>query len=155
MNSLRSKLDTVLISFFQRYGLRALQLSLGIVFFWFGFLKFFPHTSPAEDLAINTIRVLTVGHLPDTVALKLLASWETIIGLGFLLNKFQRTTLFLLWTQMIGAWLPLIVFPDQMFLSIPFVLTLEGQYIVKNLVLIAATFVIGACVRVKPTNLPS
>jgi uncharacterized membrane protein YkgB len=149
MNFLRFKIDTLLISFFKQYGLRTLQLSLGVVFFWFGVLKFFPNTSPAEALATDTIHVITRGIIPNNISIKLLAIWETVIGLGFLLNRFQRTTLFLLWTQMIGAWLPLIVFPRKMFIYFPFVLTLEGQYIVKNLVLIAATFVLGAYVKSK------
>jgi hypothetical protein len=76
-----------------------------------------------------------------------LALWETLIGIGFLCNIFQRTTLLLLWLQMIGAWMPLVIFPERMFIYVPFILTLEGQYILKNMVLIAATFVLGAYVK--------
>jgi uncharacterized membrane protein YkgB len=59
MNFLRSKLDQYLIPLFNRYALDTLRISLGIVFFWFGFLKFFPNVSPAESLATDTINVLT------------------------------------------------------------------------------------------------
>ena len=144
-----SKLDNLLISFFKRYGLATLRISLGIVFLWFGALKFFPNVSPAESLATETIDVITFGLISHSLGIKILAIWETLIGLGFLFNKLQRTVLFLLWTQMLGAWMPLIIFPEQMFIIFPFVLTLEGQYIVKNLVLIAATFVLGAYVKSK------
>lgn len=144
-----SKLDNLLIPFFKRYGLATLRISLGIVFLWFGALKFFPNVSPAESLATETIDVITFGLISHSLGIKILAIWETLIGLGFLFNKLQRTVLFLLWTQMLGAWMPLIIFPEQMFIIFPFVLTLEGQYIVKNLVLIAATFVLGAYVKSK------
>lgn len=146
VNGSRSKLDNVLIPIFQKYGLTVLRISLGIVFTWFGVLKFFPNVSPAETLATDTIDVLTFGMVSHTLGIKILALWETAIGLGFLFNRFQRTVLFLLWTQMAGAWMPLVIFPDKMFIYFPFVLTLEGQYIIKNLVLIASTFVLGAYV---------
>jgi uncharacterized membrane protein YkgB len=138
------KIDNSIISFFRRFGIIFLQMSLGAVFFWFGILKFFPSTSPAEDLATKTISVLSFGLMQPAVSIKILALWETLIGLGLLLNVYQRTTLFLLWSQMVGAWSPLIIFPHEMFVSFPLVLTLEGQYIVKNLVLIAASFILAA-----------
>jgi uncharacterized membrane protein YkgB len=119
-------------------------MSLAIVFLWFGVLKFFPNTSPAETLATDTIDVITFGLISHSLGIKILAIWETIIGLGFLFNVFQRTVLLLLWVQMIGAWAPLVIFSDKMFIYFPFVLTLEGQYIVKNLVLIAASFILAA-----------
>jgi len=146
---LLSKIDNLLVSIFQKHGLTTLRISLAIVFLWFGILKFFPDTSPAETLATDTIDILTFGMISHSVGIKILAVWETLIGLGFLFNVFQRTVLLLLWTQMIGAWTPLLIFQDKMFVQFPFVLTLEGQYIVKNVVLIAATFVLGAYVKSK------
>lgn len=140
-------IDQFLISLFKKYGLVFLRFSLGLVFFWFGVLKFFPNTSPAEILATKTINFITMGVIPPTVSIKILALWETIIGIGLLLNRFQRITLFLLWSQMLGAWMPLIIFPQEMFVLFPFVLTLEGQYIVKNVVLIASSFVLAAHVH--------
>jgi len=138
------KIDNLIIPYFQRYGILFLRISLGIVFFWFGILKFFPNTSPAESLATRTIDVITFGKLSHDISIKMLALWESLIGIGLLTNTFRRTTLFLLWSQMVGAWLPLAVFPSEMFVIFPFVLTLEGQYIVKNLVLISASFVLAA-----------
>ena len=146
------RLDNFLIDTFKRYGTTTLRISLGVVFLWFGFLKFFPNVSPAETLATRTIDVLTFGLIIPSVSVKILAAWESLIGLGLLTNKFQRVTLFLLWSQMVGAWSPLVIFPNEMFISFPFVLTLEGQYIVKNLVIIAGSFVLAGMVRNKNTG---
>lgn len=142
-------IDRYIISLFKKYGIVLLRISLGIVFFWFGVLKFFPRISPAESLATKTIDVMTFGIIPHAISVKILAAWETFIGIGLFTNRWQRITLFLLWTQMLGAWMPLVFFPSEMFILFPVVLTLEGQYIVKNLVLIAASFVLAAHVRSK------
>ncbi|MFO8175068.1 MAG: DoxX family membrane protein [Gemmatimonadota bacterium] len=130
-----------------RWGLLLLRISVGIIFFWFGFLKFFPGLSPAETLATRTIEVMTGGLLTPHVALTLLAIWETVIGLGLIFGKALRTTLFLLFLQMPGTISPMFLFPELTFQQVPFVLTIEGQYIVKNLVLVSAGIVIGATVR--------
>ena len=143
------KLDNFLITNFKKYGITTLRISLGVVFFWFGFLKFFPNVSPAENLATQTINVITFGLIVPSISIKILALWETLIGLGMLTNRFQRVTLFLLWSQMVGAWSPLVIFPSEMFIHFPFVLTLEGQYIVKNLVIIAGSFVLAGMVANK------
>jgi len=143
------KLDNFIINTFKRYGTTTLRISLGVVFLWFGFLKFFPNVSPAETLATRTIDVLTFGLIVPSVSIKILALWESLIGLGMLTNKFQRVTLLLLWSQMVGAWSPLVIFPSEMFIMFPFVLTLEGQYIVKNLVIIAGSFVLAGMVTNK------
>ncbi len=129
------------------HGIFFLRISVGIVFLWFGVLKFVPAMSPAEDLAKRTINILTFGAIPENVAIVLLASWESLIGLGLLLGRFLRATLFLLFLQMVGALLPMVFFPAEVFTRIPYAPTLEGQYIIKNLVLISAGLVIGATVR--------
>jgi len=136
------------ITFFMReYGILALRISVGIVFFWFGFLKFFPGLSPAQGIATNTIEKLTFGLIPAAVALIILAVWETLIGLGLIFGIYLRATLFLLFTQMMGTLTPLIFFPAETFTRFPYAPTLEGQYIIKNLVLISAGLVVGATVR--------
>lgn len=141
-----NRTDRSITAWMARNGITLLRLSLGIVFFWFGALKFFPHASPAEALASNTIGVLTRGALSPHLSLEILATWECLIGLGLLTGAVPRLTLLLLYVQMIGTLLPLVFFPQQTF-SAPFVPTLEGQYIIKNLVLISAGIVIGATVR--------
>lgn len=140
-------LDRGITAWMGRWGLLLLRISVGIIFFWFGFLKFFPGLSPAETLATRTIEVMTGGLLTPHVALTLLAIWETVIGLGLIFGKALRTTLFLLFLQMPGTISPMFLFPELTFQQVPFVLTIEGQYIVKNLVLVSAGIVIGATVR--------
>ena len=130
-----------------RYGLTLLRLSLGVVFFWFGALKFFPGLSPAQELAARTIRVLTFGLAPPSLSIPVLAAWECLIGLGLITGVFMRATLLLLFLQMFGTLLPLFFFPSEVFTRIPYAPNLEGQYIIKNFVLISAALVIGATVR--------
>jgi uncharacterized membrane protein YphA (DoxX/SURF4 family) len=141
------QVDVKVTRFMADHGIFFLRISVGIVFLWFGFLKFIPNMSPAEDLAIRTTRVLTFGVVPDTVAIIVLAAWESLIGLLLLLRRFLRLTIFLLLLQMVGAIAPIFLFPSEVFLRIPYAPTLEGQYIIKNMVLISAALVIGATVR--------
>ena len=124
-----------------------LRVALGIVFLWFGALKLVPGLSPAEDLAARTIEQLTLGIVPPGVALPVLAAWEVLIGLGLLSGRFLRATLALLAVQMLGTLTPLVLFPAETFTVFPIAPTLEGQYIIKNVVLVAAAMVVGATVR--------
>lgn len=145
--SLYQHADDKITNFMRLYGITLLRVSLGIVFLWFGFLKFFPGLSPAHELATRTIELLTFGLIRPNISIIILAAWETLIGLGLISGIFMRGTLFLLFTQMLGTLTPLILFPNEAFTRIPFAPTLEGQYIIKNLVLISAGLVIGATVR--------
>lgn len=139
-----NNLDNILVKWMSLYGLLVLRIGLGIVFFWFGLLKFFPGLSPAEELVRNTIYFIN----PD-LFLPVLAAWETLIGIGLIWGKYMRLTLLLLFLQMPGTALPIFILPDVVWTHFPYGLTLEGQYIVKNLVLIGAGLVIGATVREK------
>lgn len=141
------RLDDRITRFFATWGILFLRVSVGVVFFWFGVLKFFPGMSPAETLAGDTIQVMTGGMLDRRAALIILAVWESAIGLGLVFGKFLRATLLLLFLQMPGTVMPMVLFPELTFHHFPFSLTLEGQYIVKNLVLISAGIVIGGTVR--------
>ncbi|HEY5543557.1 MAG TPA: DoxX family membrane protein [Candidatus Binatia bacterium] len=147
LRSLFNTVDNLLTALMARYGITVLRVSVGIVFLWFGFLKFFPGLSPAQDLAGKTIDVLTFGLVPTKIALMTLAAWECAVGLGLVFGVFLRATLALLWLQMIGAAAPLFLFPNESFTLIPYAPTLEGQYIIKNLVLVSAGLVVGATVR--------
>jgi uncharacterized membrane protein YphA (DoxX/SURF4 family) len=146
-NEIFEAVDRQITKLMARYGIVLLRNSVGLVFFWFGGLKFFPGMSPAQDLAIRTIQVMTFGLVPANVALFTLATWETLIGIGLILGVFMRETLFLLFLQMLGTMTPLVFFPQETFTLFPIAPTLEGQYIIKNLVLISAGIVLGATVR--------
>ena len=139
--------DVRITQWMARYGVVILRVAVGVVFLWFGALKFFPNLSPAQTLAVDTIDVLTFGLLPGGISLVLLATLECAIGLGLISGKLMRLTLFLLAFQMVGAASPLLLFPGQSFTAFPYAPTLEGQYIIKNVVLVSAGLVIGATVR--------
>ena len=145
--ALLNRIDVQVTSRMAQYGVRLLSISLGVIFFWFGVLKFFPGSSPAEDLATKTINMLTAGLIPPNVSILVLATWECVVGLGLILGMFMRATLLLLFLQMLGTVTPLFFFPQEVFTRIPYVPNLEGQYIIKNVVLISAGLVIGATVR--------
>jgi len=130
-----------------RHGVVVLRVALGVVFFWFGVLKFFPGLSPAQEFAAKTISLLTFGLVPESVGLVLLAVLECAIGLGLISGKLIRLTLLLLAFQMVGAASPLLLFPGETFTQFPLAPTLEGQYIIKNVVFVSAALVIGATVR--------
>ena len=140
-------IDARITGWMARYGILLLRISLGVVYLWFGVLKFFPGLSPAADLATRTIERLTFGLIPAETALLLLAVWETLIGLGLILGVWMRITLLLLFAQMLGTITPVFFFPQEVFTAVPYAPTLEGQYIIKNLVIISAAIVIGATVR--------
>lgn len=141
------QLDSRLTGWMARYGVLLLRLSLGVVYLWFGALKFIPGASPAEELALRTIEVLSLGLLSGAAALPLLAAWEVLIGLGLIIGRGMRFTLLLLALQMVGTVSPLFIFPQETFAVFPWVPTLAGQYIIKNLVIASAALVIGATVR--------
>lgn len=141
------RLDLAITRVLARSGPTVLRLGLGVVFLWFGALKFFPGFSPAQDLAARTIDRLTFGTVGSELSLPVLAAWETLIGLGLLSGRFLRATLFLLAVQMVGTAMPLLMFPTETFTRFPVAPTLEGQYIIKNIVLIGGAMVVGATVR--------
>jgi uncharacterized membrane protein YkgB len=119
-----------------------LRVSIGIVYFWFGFLKFFGGASPAEQLAQDTMFIMFLGLVPKAMLLLILAVWESVIGLGFLTGKYLKIIIPVMLLQMFGTFTPLVFFPDLSFTQIPFAPSLEGQYIIKNLVLVSGALVV-------------
>lgn len=142
------KFDAVLINWMSRHSIRLLRILLGVIFLWFGLLKFIPGASPAQTLATQTIAVLSFDLLSPSISIILLALLETLIGLGLVLGVYLRATLLLLFIQMLGTLTPLFLFPAETYVQPPLTPTLEGQYIIKNLVLIAAGLVIGSSLKV-------
>ena len=140
--TLFDQLDQGITHWMARYGLVIMRLGLGIVFFWFGALKLLPGLSPAEDLVRNTIY-----FIDPNLFLPVLAIWEMAIGVGLITGKWMRLTLLLLFLQMPGTALPLVLLPEVTWTAFPYGLTMEGQYIIKNLALIGAALVLGGTVR--------
>lgn len=144
---MQTKIDTRLTHWMAAHGVALLRISIGVIFLWFGFIKYFPGFSPIEGLAIRTMTVLTFDIFsPGTMAVAL-ATLECLIGIGLVTGKFLRSTLILLFFQLVGAISPVFIFPDEVFNIIPIVPTLAGQYIIKDTVLISAGILIGGTVR--------
>ena len=135
------RIDDAIARWMYRNGRFFLRTSLAIVFIWFGALKIVD-ISPAEDLVAKT-----VYWFDPKVFIPILGWWEVMIGVGLLYRPLLRAAIFLLFLQMPGTALPLFILPDVCFTKFPFGLTIEGQYIIKNLVLISAAIVIGGTVR--------
>jgi uncharacterized membrane protein YkgB len=141
-------LDQQISAFLRRLGIPALQVSLALIFIWFGILKPLG-LSPAAPLVKATVTWLPLFS-PDTW-LSIIGWWEVLIGLTFLSRRTLRIAIALLAAQMVGTFLPLVTLPSVTFQAghIPYAPTLEGQYIIKNLIIMAAAVVLGGTVRQK------
>jgi uncharacterized membrane protein YphA (DoxX/SURF4 family) len=137
-----ANLPRILARMIDRNAVTALRVSIGVIFLWFGVLKFFPSLSPAEPLASETLAILTLGIVPSRIALLFLAAFECGIGLCFVTGTFARYALPLLCCHMLGTALPFLFFPTQLFVRFPFVPSFEGQYIMKNLIIVSAALTI-------------
>ena len=113
-----------------------IPISIGLVYLWFGSLKFFTGVSPAEDLAKNTITYLTAGLILPELSILLLAIWETAIGVLLIFNLWNRLALHLALVHILLTFSPFIFFSDLLWTDAPFGLTLLGQYIVKNIIIL-------------------
>ncbi len=132
-----------------RWGIVLLRSTLGIVFIWFGLLKPLG-LSPAESLVLATVSWMPVFDPPTWLAV--IGWWEVAIGVTFLIPQTLRIAIALMLLQMVGAFMPLVILSDVTFQSggAPFAPTMEGQYIIKNLVIIAAALAVGGTVRRRP-----
>ena len=134
-------LDATLASGMDRWSVPALRVAVGVVFIWFGVLKVLG-VSPAGDLVASTVYIL-----PAEFFVPVLGVWEMIIGVCLLYPPLTRVGLLLLALQLPGTFLPMILLPEVVYTTFPYGLTVEGQYIVKNLVIIAGALVLGSTVR--------
>ena len=136
------KLDIFISEYMSTYGILLLRYSLAMIFIWFGLLKPLG-ISPAQELVENT-----VYWFDDKAAfVNLLGWWEVVIGFTMCVRPLIRISIFLLFLQIPGTFLPLVLLPEVCFTDFPYGLTLEGQYIVKNLIIISSALVIGGTVR--------
>ena len=143
MRRIFHRVDPVIAGWMRNHGFLFLRISLAIIFIWFGLLKAFGQ-SPANDLVARTVYWFD----PD-VFIPILGWWEVLIGMCLLFPPLIRVAIFLLFLQIGGTFLPLVIVPEICFVKPPFVLTIEGQYIIKNLLIISAAIVIGGTVREK------
>ncbi|MDR9397039.1 DoxX family protein [Pontimonas sp.] len=132
------QLDALIIRFMNAIGVPFLRIGIGVVFIWFGGLKVVD-LSPATELLAATVYWWT----PEIIV-PVIGYWEVLIGVFFLIPPLTRVAILLLAPQMVGTFLPLVLLPSVCWDVFPWGLTLEGQYIVKNLVVIGAALVIGS-----------
>ncbi len=136
------RFDHAVIGFVRQYSIAILRVSLGIVFVWFGVLKI-AGLSPVADLVAKTLY-----FLPPHAAVVGLGVVEVVVGIGLLTGWAMRLILLLFLGQMVGTFFTMIVRPELAFTNgNPFVLSTDGEFILKNLVLISAGFVILGTVR--------
>jgi uncharacterized membrane protein YkgB len=139
-------IDRRIVAFMRRWGIGALRVSLALIFVWFGALKPLG-VSPAETLVKLTVQWMPFFS-PDTWVV-VIGWWEVAIGVTFLFHRTVRIAIALLAMQMVGTFLPLIILPHVTFQAgyIPYAPTIEGQYIIKNLLIISAALVVGSTAR--------
>jgi len=123
-------------------AIHILSISIGAIYCCFGFLKFFHNYSPAEKLAIDTIDILTFHLLPKRFSLGMLAVAECAIGLLLLMRSWMKPVLVAMFVHMFFTFTPFLLFPQQTFGNLPHGLTLLGQYIMKNIVVLSAGWVL-------------
>lgn len=134
--------EGMLKAFLERWSVPALRVALGVVFVAFGVIKFFPGVSPVESLVEATWGVLTFGIVGGQLAMILTAVIETVAGLALISGVFARFGLVMLAVAFVGILSPLVFFPGELFTAAgP---TLLGQYVLKNVVLIAAALVVAS-----------
>lgn len=121
---------------------RLLSISIGLVFIIFGGLKFLPQLSPAESIAVDTVQALTFHQLSSSTALLLLAILEITIGILLLLQKGMKVAVSLAVFHLIMTFSPFLIFPDRVFRTEVNSLSLLGQYIIKNIVLLSALLIL-------------
>lgn len=136
------RIDRRVVDALARWSVPVLRISLGVVYIWFGALKVL-NVSPVADLVAGTVYWLD----PDWVV-PALGVVELVIGAGLLLGRGLRVVLLLFVLQMIGTFGVLVLRPEVAFRNgNPLLLTVEGEFVVKNLVLLSAGFVVGSTVR--------
>ena len=128
-----------------RYSISILRISLGLIILGFGVLKYFPGVSPAESLVKATVHIMTFGLVPamGRIAMVTTATLECFIGISLIIRRGLRATIYLLFLWVLGILSPIVLLPHRLFTGPHHAPTLEGQYVVKDLILFAASLVIA------------
>lgn len=137
-----SRIDDRLIPLLRRWSIPVLRVSLAVVFIWFGGLKIFG-TSPVFELVASTVYWVDPSWFVPTLGVV-----EVLVGLGLLFRVGLRLVLAVLFAQLVGTFLVFVLLPDVAFQGRnPLALTTEGEFVVKNLVLLAAAMTVGAVIE--------
>lgn len=130
-----------------RYSITLLRISMGAVLLGFGILKYFPGVSPAQNTVVAVSHLLTFGLMPDHVTLVLLATVECGIGLSLIAGWGLRVTIYVVAALVLGMLSPVVLLTGRLFSGPYHAPTLEGQYVLKDVLLLAATMVIATTIR--------
>jgi len=141
------ELDRIAHRWLVAHSIALLRMSLGAVFLGFGALKLFPGVSPAESLVVATTNILTFGLVPGPVALACVAVLECVIGACLISGRALRAAVSLLAVQLVGILSPVVLLAARLFDGPHHAPTLEGQYVLKDIILVTATLVIAATLR--------
>lgn len=144
MNNNLEKFDQYSISFFRKIAVPLARLALFVVYFWFGILKLFS-VSPANPLVMD-LQQKTLPFLSFGTFIVLFSLYEMLIGVLFVIPKASRIAIVLFFVHMGMTLMPLFLLPQVAWQSL-FVPTLEGQYMIKNLVLIALVIFIATSLK--------
>jgi uncharacterized membrane protein YphA (DoxX/SURF4 family) len=137
-------LEEVAVGWLVAHSIAILRVSLGAVFLGFGLLKYFPDVSPAQDLVERTTDILTLGLIPGPVALVGVATLECVIGLCLITGRGVRLAVYLLGVQLVGILSPVVLLTARLFAGPHGAPTLEGQYVLKDVILVGAALVIAS-----------
>jgi len=137
-------IDAAIHRWLLNHSIQMLRIVVGLVFLLFGLLKYFPDVSPAEGLTIKTTDALSFGLVSGHIAIVLIASVECIIGLLLITGRWLRVAIYLLAGQLIGILAPLVLFTGRLFDGPHHAPTLEGQYVIKDFIFVAAGFVVAS-----------
>ena len=140
MMSALTRFDAAAVGLARRYGIVTLRIALGIVFVWFGALKI-ADASPVARLVSDVVPVLS-----DRTAVLVVGIVEVVVGAGLIIGWAIRLTLALFFAQMLGTFAVLVLEPDLAFRGDPLHLTVLGEFVVKNLVLLTAGLVVAGAI---------
>ena len=140
MQSLET-IDQDIAKHMNKWGIPLIKFSFAVIFVWFGILK------PLGWSAAIPIVKATVSWLPlfePKVWVHIIGWWEVLIGILFLFKGTIRIAILLLFLQMSGTFMPMIFLPEVVYQNgNVFLPTMEGQYIIKNIMIISAALVVG------------
>jgi putative oxidoreductase len=137
------RITAVAYPWLARHNITLLRVSVGVIAFGFGILKYFPGVSPAENLVETTTHLLTFGLVPDKVTMVGVATLECAIGLSLIIGRGLRVTIYLLLLWIMGILSPVVLLSERLFSGPNHAPTLEGQYVLKDVILFTASLVIA------------
>lgn len=141
MNQYIRNFDSSLINTFQKIKMPLARIAIFIVYFWFGAVKL-TGMSPAGPL-VHALYDATIPFVPFSIFYVMFAVFEMVIGVLFLIRGWERVALIFIALHLVTTGLPLIFLPHFTWQAF-FVPTIEGQYIIKNILIIAVAVLIGS-----------